>query len=268
MQTQNFPILYEDESMLVIDKPSGVTVNRSETTKDNTIQDWAEKHIGIERNGDSQRVGAYLGDTEATGEYSPRKDFFVRGGVVHRLDKETSGVLVLAKTPESFERLQREFKERVVEKTYIALAHGRVAPPIGEIRAPVGRLPWNRKQFGIVAGGRESVTKYKTISNFRPKDDQPLADKHEVYTLLELYPQTGRTHQIRVHLKHIGHPIFADFLYAGRKTARSDRHVFSRVFLHAHSLSLVHPVTEKHMTFTSPTPQDIQVFLDRLEKVE
>jgi len=190
-------------------------------------------------------------------EYDPVQEFINRGGVVHRLDKETSGILLLAKNPEAFIELQRQFKEREVKKVYQALAHGKV-PQEGEINVPVGRLPWNRKQFGIVPGGRESKTEYKVLATYEnPKDK-------EILSLVELYPQSGRTHQIRVHLKYIGHPIFADFLYAGRKTARKDRNILPRVFLHAAKISFSHPKTHETMTFESPLPIELRELLDKL----
>lgn len=240
-------VIYEDEDILVIDKPAGVTVNRAETTRnEETVQDWAEREIRIEKG-------------ELKNEY--RNDFYNRGGVVHRLDKETSGVLILAKNPESFAALQKQFKERSVKKNYIALVHGKLVPKEGEIRIPVGRLPWNRKRFGVVPGGRESVTFYKLLGYFRDEE------RKEFYSLVELYPQTGRTHQIRVHLKYLGHPIFADFLYAGRKTAKNDRKILARVFLHAARISFFHPKSRREMHFESSLPLELISVLKELERV-
>lgn len=214
----NINILYEDEDILVVNKPAGLTVNKSETTKGDTLQDFLEKN--------------YSFDVE-------------RSGIVHRIDKETSGLLLIAKNIQSFENLQAQFKERKVKKTYIALVHGEMKGD-GEVRVPVGRLPWNRKRFGVLAGGRDAVTRYRVISNL-PED----------MSLLELYPETGRTHQIRVHLKYINHPIFGDEFYAGRKTARSDRKILSRLFLHASKISFTHPKTGKKMSLKSKLPQEL-----------
>src|SRR6185369_817362 len=239
MIDRQITILYEDGDMIVIDKPAGITVNRAETTKNEmTIQDWAAEKIGTSEH--EIKINKAL-------EYDPVQEFINRGGVVHRLDKETSGVLLLAKNPETFVELQRQFNEHEVKKVYQALAHGKV-PQEGEINVPVGRLPWNRKQFGIVPGGRESKTEYKVLATYENSKDK------EILSLVELYPQSGRTHQIRVHLKYIGHPIFADFLYAGRKTARKDRIILPRVFLHAAKISFSHPKTHEIMTFESPLP--------------
>lgn len=244
------PIMYEDGDILVVDKPAGVTVNRAETTKDEmTIQDWSEKHNGI----------TYQESRIKYGEegWKAEDEFYQRGGVVHRLDKETSGILILAKNPESFVELQKQFRERKVKKVYQALAHGKV-PVEGEIDVPVGRIPWNRKQFGILPGGRESTTTYKVLQYYKnPKTK-------EVLSLVELYPQSGRTHQIRVHLKYIGHPIFSDFLYAGRKTARNDRKNLERVFLHASQISFSHPRTKEQLSFTSQLSAELQELLKTL----
>ena len=240
-------IVYEDDDILIVDKPAWMTVNRAETTRNEvTVQDWMEEKLGIK----SDELESGSGD-----------DFYHRGGVVHRLDKETSGVLILAKTPAAFVELQRQFKERIVKKVYVALVHGKLVPMEGEIRVPVGRLPWNRKQFGIVAGGREAVTFYRVKDYFRGKGGKLL-------TLVELNPVTGRTHQIRVHLKYIGYPIFADFLYAGRKTARDDRKVLGRVFLHAGRISFIHPRTGGEVSFESPLTGELEGVLEKLEKTE
>lgn len=235
----NIPILFEDADILILDKPAGITVNKSETTKNEiTIQDFAEEYLQIPNNNSDS--------------------FYARGGVVHRLDKETSGILILAKNPDAFYNLQNQFKERTVKKTYTALAHGKIIPEIGEIDVPVGRLPWNRKSFGIIPGGRESKTLYKVLTYFKnPKNK-------EILSLLELYPRSGRTHQIRVHLKYIGHPVFSDFLYAGRKTARNDRKILPRVFLHAAKISFNHPVTSANISFESPMPSELSKILTTL----
>jgi 23S rRNA pseudouridine1911/1915/1917 synthase len=237
------PILYEDEDVLIIDKPAGITVNRAETTRyETTIQDWAEEKFKNEHIPLNPEQG----------------DFFNRGGVVHRLDKETSGVLILAKNPTAFAELQRQFKEREVKKVYTAFAHGKISPEVGEIDVPVGRLPWNRNRFGILPGGRESKTLYKVLQFYQnPKTKETLS-------LVELYPQSGRTHQIRVHLKYIHHPIFSDFLYAGRKTARADRLLLPRVFLHAAKISFTHPTKKTTVSFESPLPQNLREVLEKL----
>ena len=236
-------IIYEDDNLLVLNKPAGITVNRSDTTRnEQTVQDWVEEKIK------NQKLKTKNVDQES--------DFYKRAGIVHRLDKETSGILLVAKDEDSFINLQNQFKERVVKKTYLALAHGKIKLKEGEIKATVGRLPWNRKRFGVLSGGRESVTKYKVLKYL------VLAkNKNDFFSLVELYPETGRTHQIRVHLKYINHPIFADSLYAGRKTARDDRTRLERVFLHACKIEFTHPKNGKHLAFESPLPPELESFL-------
>jgi 23S rRNA pseudouridine1911/1915/1917 synthase len=238
-------IIYEDSDILVLDKPSGITVNRSDTTKgEETVQDWVENKFKVQ---------------SLKFKVDEESDFYKRSGIVHRIDKETSGILLVAKTPQAFDDLQKQFKERTIKKTYLALVHGKVVPETGEISVPVGRLPWNRKKFGVLAGGREAVTKYKVLSILY----LVFGKKEEPFSLLELYPETGRTHQIRVHLKYFNHPIFADFLYAGRKTSRDDRKVLSRVFLHAEKIIFTHPVSKKSITLESPLPEELQKIINQ-----
>jgi 23S rRNA pseudouridine1911/1915/1917 synthase len=235
-------IIFENENYLVIDKPAGITVNKSDTTKDEqTLQGMIEDEKKIDFN-------------------DPDQEFIDRGGIVHRLDKETSGVIIVAKNSNAFRNLQAQFKERKVEKKYIALAHGQIIPGEGVINAPVGRLPWNRKSFGVLSGGREAVTSYKIISNFQ------YSISNEKLSLIELFPKTGRTHQIRVHLKYINHPIFSDPLYGGRKIARNDRKVLNRVFLHAKEISFFDPITLNAVRFESELPEELENFLQLISK--
>lgn len=249
-------IVYEDEDILIVDKPAGITVNRAETTKDDpTVQEWAENHMGIDK--DNIPVNKKFGEEG----WDPKLDFYSRGGVVHRLDKETSGILILAKNPESFVELLKQFRERTVKKVYIAFAHGLIEPQEGEISVPVGRLPWNTSKFGILPGGKESKTLYKVVDTYQNDKTK------EKLSLVEMYPQSGRTHQIRVHLKYINHPIFADFLYAGRKTSRTDRKVLPRVFLHAAKISFIHPSTQKEVTFEATLSPELTACLRHFTKV-
>jgi len=274
---QNINVLFEDENLLVLDKPAGITVNRSDTTiKEETLQDWVGERLGSVSGGPaapSSRPTSSLPlrplrsldgtpssrvtPSETDYEQSNREAFYKRAGIVHRLDKETSGIILVAKTEDAFVELLRQFREREVEKTYTALVHGKITPQEGEISVPVGRLPWNKKRFGIVAGGRDATTGYKVLHYKRMKNE-PL-------TLLELKPKTGRTHQIRVHLKYLNHPIFADELYGGRKTAREDRKLLNRQFLHASGIKFTHPVTHKKLAFTSPLPLELTQLLSAMQ---
>lgn len=231
-------ILFEDESVLVIDKPAGWIVNEASTTGDTPVlQSWLAKNFGFEIS----------------------KSFEYRSGIVHRLDKETSGVLVIAKNPESFESLQKQFKDRQIKKTYLALVHGRVGEVKGAIEVPVGRLPWRRDRFGILPGGRAALTEFTVIDYYKKGND--------LFSLLSLSPKTGRTHQIRIHLKYLGHSIVADDFYAGRKTSRKDKLWCPRLFLHAYKIEFVNPQTGKKLEVQSDLPWDLKNSLASLEKI-
>jgi 23S rRNA pseudouridine1911/1915/1917 synthase len=221
-------IIYEDESFLVVDKPAGWITNDADTTTTQPVlQTWMRSNF----------------------QYPISNDQLLRSGIVHRLDKETSGLLIVAKTKDAFEKLQKEFKERRVQKTYIALLHGRVERD-GKVEVTVGRLPWHRSRFGIIPGGRESSTLYKVIEYY--------PGNNAGHSLVEFYPKTGRTHQIRIHARYIGHAIVADEFYAGRKTARNDRKWCPRLFLHAASIKFIHPKTGKEVEFKSELPEELQ----------
>ncbi len=212
-------ILFEDEYLVVLDKPSGMDVE--------ALQAWIKEKLN----------------------FPISNSFELRNGLVHRLDKPTSGVILVAKIKESFEALQKQFADRIVRKTYIALAHGKIKDEKGSIIEKVGRLPWKRTKFGVFEGGRDAQTDYevvKYVGNF---------------TLLNLFPKTGRTHQIRVHLKHIGHPVVADNLYAGRKVNRQDRKWCPRLFLHASQIEFMHPVTREKIIVKSELPEDLKTSL-------
>lgn len=232
-------IIFQDKTILVIEKPSGWITNEADTTTNQpVIQSWLKTKF----------------------KYSIANSTEFRSGIVHRLDKETSGLLVVAKTKEAFETLQSAFKNRLVKKTYIALLHGKMKEESGSIKAQVGRLPWRRDRFGIVPGGRESVTRYQVLKYIK--------GERGGYSLVEFYPETGRTHQIRIHSKHIGHAIVADEFYAGRKTSRNDRKFCPRLFLHASKIELEHPKTGLIVGFESKLPDDLQdvLYLFKPEK--
>ncbi len=234
-------IVFEDNDILILNKKAFITVNKSDTTiHEITVQDWIEERYDFFKNSDKE------------------SDFYKRAGIVHRLDKETSGILIVAKNNESFKNLQKQFKERMVQKAYIALAHGKMNLGEGEIKVPVGRLPWNRKRFGVLAGGKEANTKYNVIKNGKLLLEKGISDE---LSLLKVKPKTGRTHQIRVHLKYINHPVFGDNIYAGRKTAREDRKVLPRLFLHASEITFNHPRKNEKVFFKANLPCELNELL-------
>jgi len=231
-------ILYEDKDLFVINKPPGIVVNRAQSVKGETVHDWAEKIIQ---------------NSKVQIQNEGSEEYYSRAGIVHRLDKETSGCLLIAKTPKAFRNLQKQFKDRVVGKTYRAIVHGNVSPRDGTIHVPVGRLPWNRKRFGVVPGGKDAYSTYKTISHHtlgKSREARPV-------TLLEVYPRTGRTHQIRVHMKYIRHPVVGDMFYAGRKTSRLDRQLVPRAMLHAYIIRFNSPSTDNMLAIQAPMPDDM-----------
>ncbi len=248
-------VIFEDDDLLVIDKPAGVVVNESETTRDQTLQSWLINffHLPAGERG--------IGD---------------RAGIVHRLDRDTSGVLIVAKNQASFEALQKQFKERKVSKEYLALVHGQVEAK-GEINAPIGRNPKNRYKFDVVAGAREASTSwvrdsfYKTnedfFKNLHAKYAPSFKKDYQTFSLIRVHPKTGRTHQIRVHMRYLGHALVSDDLYTGRKFFSLDRIWCPRVFLHASTITFTHPTTNKKVTFEAPLPSELKKSLDNLVKV-
>jgi len=249
IQTSGNPeIIYEDESIVAVVKPYGMIVNNADTSQHfYTLQDWIIENIKNQK------------DKIKSDDSS---DFSSRAGIVHRLDKETSGILLVAKNIESFKNLQAQFKNREVKKCYSALCHGQFSDE-GRVAVPVGRLPWNRMRFGIVPEGRSAITDFKPVSIYEDPDDSKLR-----LSLIKAYPETGRTHQIRVHLQYINHPIYSDILYAGRKISARDRKRLSRHFLHAKEITFTHPITNESMNLSSDLPVDLTDFLKTLKEIK
>ncbi len=267
-------VLFEDEDVLVINKPSGVVVNRSETNPAPTIQDWMVSERGVLAVSADPQTWASLVPSDFTTEYgTPESIFTERLGVVHRLDKDTSGALVLAKNPGSLVHLLRQFRVREVTKTYVCLAHGAFNQPNGEVTAPIGRISANRKLFGIVSSGRPAVTNYQIEQYFarlKPNlltgQDAKQAERiYQGFSLVKCWPKTGRTHQIRVHLKHLQHPLVGDQQYGGKKRAKLDALWCPRQFLHAAQITFMHPRTAQMQTIDAPLAADLQLVLAGLE---
>ncbi len=223
-------IMYEDEDIIVVDKPAGMVVHPAPGHHGGTLVNALLYHVK-----DLQGIG---------GEERP--------GIIHRLDKDTSGLIVVAKNDIAFRNLQRQFKERRVRKVYVALVEGHLQPRVGRIEAPIGRDKRNRKRMAVVPSGKEAVTEYHVI-RYYPS-----------HTLVEAHPITGRTHQIRVHFAFIGHPLAGDTLYGHRKQLL--RPELKRHFLHARTIGFYHPRTEEWMEFRAEMPQDLQKVLARLAK--
>lgn len=250
-------IVYEDSDMLVVNKPAGMIVNKADTAKGLvTLQDLIENKFQISSS-KFQNVNA---DEFIVDGYNKLDEFKSRSGIVHRLDKETSGIILIAKNPKTFINLQNQFKSKTVNKTYTTLVHGKIEKKDGEIIAPIGRLPWNRMRFGVFPEGRPAHTNYHVLQDLILSEGK----SNEQFSLVEVYPQTGRTHQIRVHFQYIKHPVFGDELYAGRKTGRDDRKHVNRHFLHASKISLRHPLTNEPVEFESMLPLELSEFLQKL----
>lgn len=182
-----------------------------------------------------------------------------RPGIVHRLDKQTSGVMVVARTESALRVLGRQFKDRQVRKEYLALVYGRVTPPDGTVDAPLGRDSVDRKKISVRARKRRAaITRYRSLESFGP------------CSLLSVHPETGRTHQIRVHLASLGHPVVGDPVYGGgRSFSRELQPIASglgRFFLHAHRLEFRHPRTGAEMKFSAPLPAELAQFLDEIRR--
>jgi 23S rRNA pseudouridine1911/1915/1917 synthase len=220
------PVLYEDDDILVIDKPAGLIVQDSHTHNEDALE-----------------------------QMLPDEPQLLRRGVVHRLDKETSGVMVIAKSPAAQASLQAQFKERQTEKTYIALVWGKAKDERAIIDAPILRHPKLGFKYVVAAGGREAKTEIRR--------QRILLLHGEPVSLLEVRPHTGRTHQIRVHLAAMRLPIVGDKVYGRRKDKTEIRQ-----FLHAATLSFIHPTTGDAVSFAAPLPADLQSFLDKLPVAE
>ena len=230
-------VVYEDPHFIVLNKPPGLVVHPAPGNYTGTLVNALLHHYGS------------LPSSGAGPEGSERE----RAGIVHRLDKDTSGVMVVARTREALSALSAQFKSRVVKKRYIALVAGVIKKGSGSVEIGIGRHVKERKKISVhTHSAREAVTTY--IVKERYKDA----------TLVEVEIKTGRTHQIRVHMAHIGHPVLGDRVYGGGKAAKSAE----RQMLHAESLSLLHPETGNPMTFTVPPPRDMAEVIEKLRRTK
>ena len=253
----NVEVLHEDEDVLLLNKPAGWIVNRSETTKSRTIQDLVFDHFVAEKS-----VAAELLAKDKTGLNTEEQLFVERVGMVHRIDKETSGVLLLAKNPSSLVELMRQFKDRETKKEYVALVHGCLKDKQGSIKLPLGRLAKDRKKFGVVLGGKMSETRFLVEKSWQGKPGK----YSDGFSYVRLLPKTGRTHQLRVVLKHMGHTIVGDSHYLGKKRANRDAKWCSRHFLHAEKLEFSHPGSGKLVSFEAKIPKGLREALEQIHK--
>ena len=221
-------VVYQDAELIVVDKPAGLSVHPGPGHPDGTL------------------VNALLAlcpDIQGVGGV-------IRPGIVHRLDKDTSGLMVVAKTEAVHRSLSEQIKARKVDKGYLALAIGVPDPPQGRVDAPISRDPRHRKRMAVVLGGRDSRTAYRVLERIAG------------YSLLELDLETGRTHQIRVHLAYLGHPLLGDGLY-GKRSPLLERH-----FLHAHRLGFQHPLSGETLELRSELPPDLAQVVEELRREE
>ncbi|MBP7876214.1 RluA family pseudouridine synthase, partial [Candidatus Woesebacteria bacterium] len=248
-------IIFEDDDLLVLAKPAGVVVNEAVSAVGETVQAWARSYLASQPSQPESSWKALVPEDFDDQYGSPEETFLQRAGMVHRLDKETSGVLLWAKNPGAQVELLRQFRERLVQKTYECFVHGKVAASEGEINVPIDRSTYNRQRFAVSVDGRPATTKYQAVARYQLDFDRfvtaarqahlfagrPAAHLKEQltdyldYTYLRCQPKTGRTHQIRVHCQHLGHPLVGDNLYQGRKRIKLDEIWCDRHFLHAAS---------------------------------
>ncbi len=244
-EPENIPleIIYEDEYLAVINKPAGMVVHPGAGIPNGTLANAIAFHFGF---------GQADGGLQA-------KESQNRVGIVHRLDKDTSGLIVVAKNEQTHEALSEQFRERTVFKSYIALVHGEIERESGTIDAPIAREKHNRTKMSVRAHGRNALSLWKVKQRF------------EKFTLLAVEIKTGRTHQIRVHLAHLNHPVVGDPTYnAGRDNTVKDIKIrqlikeLNRFFLHAEKLSLTHPSTKEKMDFVVELPKELSEFLQQI----
>lgn len=225
---ENIPldIVYEDDDVIVVNKPQGMVVHPAPGHPDHTLVNALLYHSPL---------------STINGTFRP--------GIVHRIDKDTSGLLMVAKNDLAHQSLAEQLRNKTNKREYLALVYGQIKEDEGTIDAPLGRNPQDRKKQAVVKGGRHAVTHFKVIK------------RYDNFTLVKCILETGRTHQIRVHMKYIGHPLVGDPLYGPRKVIGKNGQ-----FLHAALLGFKHPRTGKEMVFEAPFPENFQKMLDKLDK--
>ena len=223
-QDMGLVVAFEDEHLIVVDKPAGLVVHPAAGNLDGTLVNALLHHCA----GSLSGIGGVA-----------------RPGIVHRIDKDTSGLIVAAKTDRAHEGLARQFADHSIDRRYLSMTRGRPTPATGKVDAPLARSPSNRKKIAVVSSGKRAVTHYRTI--------EPLSGA----ALVECRLETGRTHQVRVHMLSLGHPLVGDLVYGGRHPV-AERLGFRRQALHAARLGFTHPITGATQVFESAMPGDMQ----------
>jgi 23S rRNA pseudouridine1911/1915/1917 synthase len=234
-QDMDITIVYEDDDVIVIDKQAGLVVHPAPGNRDHTLVNALLAHCGDSLSG----IGGVA-----------------RPGIVHRLDKDTSGLMVVAKNDNAHQALAKQFADRSLSRTYHALVWGLPNPRTGSVDAPIGRSSKDRKKMAVTGKGKPALTHYKVIEDF------------ENVSLVECKLATGRTHQIRVHLAHLKHPVVGDPVYGGGRRAKKENEAlqkFPRQALHAVELHFVHPRTGRLRKFTSKLPKDMRKLIRDLQ---
>ncbi|AXG38176.1 RluA family pseudouridine synthase [Enterococcus gilvus] len=226
-ENMNLEIVYEDKDVVVVNKPQGMVVHPSAGHPNGTLVNGLLYQI---------KNLSTINDV-------------VRPGIVHRIDKDTSGLLMVAKNDRAHESLAQQLKDKTSLRKYVALVHGEIPHEKGRIEAPIGRSKVNRKMQAVIEGGKSAVTHFEVLKRF------------EGYTLIELQLETGRTHQIRVHMNYIGYPVAGDPLYGPKKTLKGNGQ-----FLHAKLLGFEHPTTGENMVFEAPLPEIFKKTLKQLQE--
>jgi 23S rRNA pseudouridine1911/1915/1917 synthase len=232
-------IVFEDQSLVVVNKPAGLVVHPAAGINSGTLANALAFHF----------------------QNLPSGSGSARPGIVHRLDRDTSGLMVIAKNETSLENLSDQFRDRTVYKSYVALVHGRVDTDSGKIEQPIARDPASRIRMAVVRGGRSALSLYR------------VRKRYQRFTLVDVELKTGRTHQIRVHLAWLRHPVVGDETYGGGRDntvqeARLRSHIrnLGRQFLHAEKLAFNHPVTGERLQFEAPMPDELEKLLTELEE--
>lgn len=222
-------IIYEDDDLMVVDKPAGLVTTKERKGEQYTLEDWVSVKQNI-------------------------KERLERNGIVHRLDKGTSGLVLIAKNEKILLDLKKQFKNRLVKKKYLAMVCGDVTLE-GEMDVPIGRSKYSFGKFAVSIDGKKAKTSFKLLSKYK--------NEGKIYSLVEIDLMTGRTHQIRVHFSYLRWPLLGDKLYGG-----SGDDNLNRPFLHAFFVKFKHPTSDKEMCFQTDLPEDLKLILQKYEKID